>query len=65
MGMNEITYVILFPNVCAVYYITGLTDMTMVAKFRNRRDLSDFIKKDLALPFIQRTNNYVVLVIGL
>ena len=35
----------------------------MVAKFRNRKDLSDSIKKDLALPFIQRTNSYVVLVI--
>ena len=25
-----------FPNVCAVYDITGLTDMIIVAKFRNR-----------------------------
>jgi DNA-binding Lrp family transcriptional regulator len=51
-----------FPNVCAVYYITGLTDMIIVAKFRNRKDLSDFVKKDLSLPFVDRTNSHIVLV---
>ena len=51
-----------FPNVCAVYDITGLTDMIIVAKFRNREDLSDFVKKDLSLPFVDRTNSHIVLV---
>jgi DNA-binding Lrp family transcriptional regulator len=51
-----------FANVCAVYDITGLTDMIIVAKFRNRRELSDFVKKDLALPFVDRTNSHMVLV---
>jgi DNA-binding Lrp family transcriptional regulator len=51
-----------FANVCAVYDITGLTDMVIVAKFRNRRELSDFVKKDLALPFVERTNSHMVLV---
>lgn len=51
-----------FPNVCAVYDITGLTDMIIVAKFRNRKDLSDFVKKDLSLPFVERTNSHIVLV---
>ncbi|MGA7899686.1 MAG: Lrp/AsnC family transcriptional regulator [Nitrososphaeraceae archaeon] len=51
-----------FANVCAVYDITGLTDMLIVAKFRNRRELSDFVKKDLALPFVERTNSHMVLV---
>src|SRR6476646_6825599 len=55
-------HVSIFPNVCAVYYITGLTDMTIIAKFRNRKELSDFIKKNLALPYIERTNRHVVLV---
>ena len=50
-----------FPNVCAVYDITGLTDMIVVAKFRNRRELSNFVKKDLYLPFVDRTNTHVVL----
>src|ERR671919_1292844 len=50
------------PNVCAVYDITGLTDMIIVAKFKNRKELSDFIKKDLSLPYIGRTNTHVVLI---
>ena len=51
-----------FANVCAVYDITGLTDMVIVAKFRNRKELSDFVKKDLSLPFVERTNSHMVLV---
>ncbi|MGI0037904.1 MAG: Lrp/AsnC family transcriptional regulator [Nitrososphaera sp.] len=51
-----------FPNVCAVYDITGLTDMVVIAKFKNRKVLSDFVKKDLSLPFIERTNTHVVLI---
>ena len=50
-----------FANVCAVYDITGLTDMIIVAKFRNRRELSDFVKKDLASPYVERTNSRMVL----
>ncbi|MGC2570618.1 MAG: Lrp/AsnC family transcriptional regulator [Candidatus Nitrosopolaris sp.] len=51
-----------FPNVCAVYDITGLTDMVVVAKFKNRAQLSNFVKKDLALPYVERTNTHVVLI---
>jgi DNA-binding Lrp family transcriptional regulator len=51
-----------FPNVCAVYDTTGLTDMMVVAKFKNRKDLSNFVKKDLSLPYIERTNTHVVLI---
>ncbi len=51
-----------FPNVCAVYDITGLTDMIIVAKFRNRRELSDFVKHDLSSPYIDRTNTHIVLI---
>ncbi|HVX01656.1 MAG TPA: Lrp/AsnC family transcriptional regulator [Nitrososphaera sp.] len=50
-----------FPNVCAVYDITGLTDMTVIAKFRNRKELSNFVKKGLSMPYIERTNTHVVL----
>jgi len=49
------------PNVCAVYDVTGLTDAMVVAKFRNRRTLSDFTKKLLAMPYVERTNTHVVL----
>ena len=51
-----------FPNVCAVYDITGLTDMIIVAKFKNRKELSNFVKKDLSLPYIERTNTHIVLI---
>lgn len=34
-----------FPNVCAVYDITSLTDMIVVAKFKNSTHLSNFVKK--------------------
>lgn len=50
-----------FPTVCAVYYITGLTDMIVVAKFKNRKELSNFVKKDISLPYVERTNTHVVL----
>ncbi len=48
-----------FPN---VYDITGLTDMIVIAKFKNRTQLSNFVKKDLALPYVDRTNTHVVLI---
>ena len=50
------------PNVCAVYDITGLTDMIIVAKFMNRKELSEFVKNDLSLPYIDRTNTHIVLI---
>jgi DNA-binding Lrp family transcriptional regulator len=51
-----------FPTVCAVYDITGLTDMVVVAKFKNRKELSNFVKKDLSMPYVERTNTHVVLI---
>jgi DNA-binding Lrp family transcriptional regulator len=51
-----------FANVCAVYDITGLTDMIIVAKFKNREELSNFVKKELSLPYIDRTNTHMVLI---
>ncbi len=49
------------PNVCAVYDVTGSTDAIAIAKFKNRKELSDFTKALLAMPFIERTNTHVVL----
>jgi DNA-binding Lrp family transcriptional regulator len=48
-------------GVCAVYDITGEADGLVIAKFRNREELSQFTKTMLALPFIERTNTHVVL----
>jgi len=49
------------PNTCAVYDITGQTDAMVVAKFKSRSNLSDFTKKLLAMPYVERTNTHVVL----
>ena len=49
-----------YGNVCAIYDITGLTDMIIVAKFRNRKELSNFVKKELSIPSVQRTNTHLV-----
>jgi DNA-binding Lrp family transcriptional regulator len=50
-----------FPNVCSVYDVTGELDAIIVAKFRNREELSKFTKRLLALPYVERTNTHVVL----
>ena len=49
------------PNVCSVYDVTGLTDAFVIAKFKNREDLSKFTKRLLSLPYVERTNTHVVL----
>jgi len=49
------------PNICAVYDVTGMTDAIVIAKFRNREELSKFTKAILAMPFIERTNTHIVL----
>jgi DNA-binding Lrp family transcriptional regulator len=50
-----------FPNVCSVYDVTGLLDAIIIAKFKNREELSKFTKRLLALPYVERTNTHVVL----
>jgi DNA-binding Lrp family transcriptional regulator len=49
------------PGVCAVYDVTGEIDGVVVAKFKDREQLSHFTKGLLALPFVERTNTHVVL----
>ncbi|HVP41684.1 MAG TPA: Lrp/AsnC family transcriptional regulator [Candidatus Krumholzibacteriaceae bacterium] len=49
------------PNVCSVYDVTGLTDAFVIAKFKNRDDLSKFTKRLLSLPYVERANTHVVL----
>lgn len=49
------------PNVCCVYDLTGLADAAIIAKFKNREDLSKFTKHLLSLPYVERTNTHVVL----
>jgi len=49
------------PKVCCVYNVTGLPDAMVIAKFKNREELSNFTKYLLALPYVERTNTHVVL----
>ena len=49
------------PQVLAVYDVTGLTDAIVIAKFKNRDELSKFTKTLLAMPFTERTNTHIVL----
>lgn len=49
------------PNVCGVYDVTGLIDAVIIAKFKNREELSKFTKRLLSLPYVERTNTHVVL----
>jgi DNA-binding Lrp family transcriptional regulator len=55
---NEIARI---PNVCCVYDLTGLADAVIIAKFKNREELSKFTKRLLGLPYVERTNTHVVL----
>jgi DNA-binding Lrp family transcriptional regulator len=49
------------PGVCAVYDVTGEIDGVVIAKFRDREQLSSFTKGLLAMPFVERANTHVVL----
>lgn len=49
------------PNVCCVYDVTGLIDAAIIAKFKNRDELSKFTKRLLSIPYVERTNTHVVL----
>ncbi|MFX1253049.1 MAG: Lrp/AsnC family transcriptional regulator [Promethearchaeota archaeon] len=49
------------PGVCAVYDITGHFDAIVIAKFPSRRDVSQFTKKLLSMPFVERTETHFVL----
>lgn len=48
-------------NVCAVYDITGQTDVLVIAKFKNREKLSKFVKKISSISSVENTNTHIVL----
>ena len=50
-----------FENVCGVYDITGSTDTIIVAKFKERDELSKFVKALAAIPNVENTITHVVL----
>jgi DNA-binding Lrp family transcriptional regulator len=48
-------------NVCGVYDITGNTDTMIIAKFKERNELSKFVKGLSAIPNVENTITHVVL----
>jgi DNA-binding Lrp family transcriptional regulator len=48
-------------NVIAVYDITGDADTVVIAKFKDRRSLSIFVKKLSAIPNVENTVTHIVL----
>ncbi|MFX1502351.1 MAG: Lrp/AsnC family transcriptional regulator [Promethearchaeota archaeon] len=49
------------PNIFAVYDITGEYDALILARFKNRADLSKMIKEIHTSPYVERTNTHLVL----
>jgi DNA-binding Lrp family transcriptional regulator len=49
------------PEVRCVYDVTGEYDAIVIARFKSREDLNDFIKRIVANEFVERTVTYVVL----
>jgi DNA-binding Lrp family transcriptional regulator len=49
------------PNVYCVYDVTGTSDAILIARFKNRKELSKFIKDLLAMEFVERTITHVAL----
>ena len=50
-----------FENVCGVYNITGTTDTIIIAKFKERNELSTFVKGLASIPNVENTITHVVL----
>jgi len=47
---------------CAIYNVTGDADVMVLAKFKNRNELSNFTKRVLKLPNVERTKTHLVLI---
>jgi len=50
-----------FPQIGAIYEVTGDWDLILICYFRGRKDLTDFIKKKLQLKNIERAVTHLVL----
>ncbi len=48
-------------NVCAVYDVTGSTDTLLIAKFKERNELSKFVKNLSTIPNVENTITHLVL----
>jgi len=50
-----------FPQIGAIYEVTGDWDLILICYFRGSKDLTDFIKKKLPLKNIERAVTHLVL----
>ena len=50
-----------FENVCGVYDITGSTDTIVIAEFKERNELSTFVKNLACISNVENTITHVVL----
>lgn len=49
------------PNVFAVYDLTGGFDAAILARFKTRRQMDNFLKKIQTYDFVERTNTRLIL----
>jgi len=49
------------PNVFAVYDLTGDFDAAILARFRSRKGMDNFLKKIQTYDFVERTNTRLIL----
>lgn len=48
-------------NVCAVYDVTGPADILVISKFKNREELSKFVKSLSTIANVENTETHIVL----
>lgn len=48
-------------NICAIYDVTGPYDFVIIARFRDKDEVSRFVRELLAMEFIERANTRLVL----
>jgi len=53
--------VAIHPNVFGVYDVTGAFDAVILARFKNRRQMDNFLKKLQTYEFVERTETKLVL----
>ena len=58
---DVVNKLIKFNNVSAIYGTTGSTDLMVIAKFKNRTDLTNFINTLFEMEGIQKTETRVIL----
>ena len=49
------------PHIYAVYDVTGTYDALILARFKNRRELSELVKKINSFQYVRQTNTHVIL----